>query len=113
MTGFERIREALEKPLGIPVTAHVGDAKAPVYAVVHEMLEQPEQRADDRETLTGYYAQIDFIAKKNIEELVARANSLLAEAGFVRLGKRSEYSPEAKVFRHMLRVRLITEYEEG
>lgn len=111
MTILERIRKALA-PLNIPISAYLGDPKKPVYAVVHDLLEQPEQRADDRETLTGNYVQIDFIADRNIEALVRRATDLLMEAGFVRRGKNTEYEPEAKVYRHMLRVFLITEYEE-
>ena len=108
---LEKIKETLE-PLGIPVTPYIGDSKQPIYAVINELLEQPEMFADASEWLIGNYVQIDFIAKKNIESLVARASKLLKNAGFIRRERRSEYVPEAKVYRYMLRVFLITEYEE-
>jgi len=106
----ERIREAL-KPLGIPVTALQGDTRAQTYAVITEILEQPEQCADNREIVAGYYAQIDFISKKNINEMVRRATRLLADAGIIRQNKRTEFVTEAKVFRHSIRVLLVYETE--
>lgn len=111
MSILERIKAALA-PLNIPVTAYEGDTRKPVYAVVYDLLEQPELRTDDRETLTGNHVQIDFIAKKNIEALVRQATDLLADAGFVRRGKSTEYEPVTKTYRHMLRVFYIQEYGE-
>lgn len=111
MSVLKKIREALA-PLNIPITPYIGEDTKPIYGVITELLEQPELFADNGERLTGYYAQIDFIAKTNIEDLVKKANQLLTNAGFVRRDKRAEYVKDAKVYRHMLRVFLLTDYEE-
>ncbi len=112
MSVYRAIRDALA-PLGIAVTDFYGDARADFYAVVTEVMETPELRTDDAETLTGHYVQVDFISKNNQDAAVRRAVDLLAAAGFVRRNTYREYEPVSRTFRTLLRLRLITEYGEG
>ncbi len=109
MSVLELIQSTLA-PLDIPVTTLTGDARAPVYAVVFEFDDSPSQRADNAETMTDSFVQIDFIARTNIESLVTQAIQLLARAGFIRRGKRTEHNEKSGTYRHMTRWILRTRY---
>lgn len=100
------------QPLDIPVSTYTNDGKIMPYAVVSEVLEQPEIYADDGEWLTGYHVQVDFVGKTNLEKLVRKATRLLTAAGFIRKMKRAEYVKDAKAYRHMLHLFIATDYEE-
>jgi hypothetical protein len=111
MTVHEQIIAALA-PLGIPVTAHVGDASQPVYAVIHDLVESAAQSADDQETVTAYHIQINIVSRTNPEALAGQATALLNAAGFRRRDKRTEYEPESNVFCAMLRIAIVKDYME-
>lgn len=107
---YDLICAALE-PLGIPVTAHEGDATEPIYAVITELTETPAVSADDLELTYDVHSQISFIARTDIRNLVDRAERLLTRAGFRRRGRHTDYEPESRTYYFALRVVISLVYD--
>lgn len=108
MNVYDRIKQALA-PLNIPVVPLFYAGKADVYAVIHQLTDYPAQSADGREQITGQLMQIDFVSKRDIREMVARATELLIAAHFGRRGQHEEHDQTSGTYRFCVRVSYFEE----
>lgn len=97
------------KPLGIPIQFQWYCGKATTYITFSEYLGQGEGYADDEETETGHYIQIDVWSKSDYTEIVKQAKDLLKQAGFRRTYENEFYEDDTKIYHKVLRVFYLEE----
>lgn len=97
MTVNERIIEALA-PLGVPVAFHTYSGQETTYITFFTYLDQPEQFADDRESVLGLYVQVDLWSPGDTTELARQAHAALRTAGFRRKSTADLYEEELQVY---------------
>jgi len=105
---YDRIKKALA-PLKIPVYPFFYGGKDSAYIVIHNLSDHPAQSADNTEIITGYYLQIDFVAKRDMRATADKAMPLLESAGFRRAARHEEYDQPSGTYRVCVR---FTTYEE-
>ena len=102
MSVNERVITALS-PLGVPVAFQTYSGEADPYITFFTYLEQPEQHADDRETITGRYVQVDLWVKGDYTDLAALVDQRMTAAGFRRINAYDLYEKDVRVYHKVLR----------
>lgn len=99
----ELIKQILD-PLGVPVEFQTYGGKASTYITFFNTMENAESYADNEETSTGYYIQVDVWSKSNYATLVASTLKMLKQAGFRRTYMTEFYEKDTKIFHKVIRV---------
>lgn len=102
MTINERVMTALSA-VGPPVAFQHYTGSAEQYITFFTYLEQPEQHADDEETVTGHYVQVDLWSRQDYTETVAALHQQMVLAGFRRKNMADLYEKDLKVYHKVLR----------
>ena len=100
------------KPIGVPVDFEVYKGNENTYITFSEYLEQGEVFADDGETTTGHYIQINVFSKKNYNKVVEQVKELLKEAGFIRKTEHGLYEPDTQIYHRVIRFFYVENKEE-
>ena len=98
----EDVIKALED-IGVPVSFQTYTGKADSYITFFTYLEKSEQHADDKETITGYYVQVDVWSKGDYTELVDTVHGKMLEAGFRKQGFYDFYEDDLKIYHQAMR----------
>jgi hypothetical protein len=89
--------------IGVPVQFQHYSGDADPYITFFTYLDKPEQHADDRETITGYYVQVDIWSKGDYTELVKTVYERLASAGFRKQNFYDLYEEDLKIYHKVMR----------
>ena len=68
------------KTLPIPVSFQVYTGDSTSYCTFSTYLEKPEQFADDEETVTGFYVQLNVFSKGNYLNYVKQIKDLMKKS---------------------------------
>ena len=98
----EDVIKALED-IGVPVSFQTFTGKADTYITFFTYLEKSEQHADDKETITGYYVQVDVWSKEDYTELVDTVHRKMLKAGFRKQGFYDFYEDDLKIYHKAMR----------
>lgn len=100
------------KDTNVPVRfeTYVGDETT--YITFSEYLQQGEVFADDEETSTGHYIQVNVWSKGNYSKLVDKVKKLLKEAGFIRKTEHGLYETDTQIFHRVIRFFYVENEEE-
>lgn len=89
--------------IGVPVQFQHYSGDASTYITFFTYLDKPEQHADDRETITGYYVQIDIWSKADYTELVKQVHERMTSAGFKKQNFYDLYEEDLKIYHKVMR----------
>jgi hypothetical protein len=84
MININNLITATLAPLGVPVSLRRYAGTAPTYITFFEYNEQGEEWAQNQETATGCYMQIDIWSKTDYTDLSAQVLAALIAVGFKR-----------------------------
>lgn len=93
----ERIVSALA-PLAVPVAYQTYAGTASTYITFFTYMDQPEQFADDHESVLGLYVQVDIWSQGDTSELTQQAHEALRAAGFRRKSTADLYEEDLQVY---------------
>jgi hypothetical protein len=90
-------------PLGVPISfqKHSGDELK--YTTFFEYLQQGENFADNRETCTGHYVQVDVWSKGDYSDLINNILNAMILAGFRRTNQTEMYEDDTQTYHKVLR----------
>jgi len=91
------------KDIGVPVSFQTYTGAADTYITFFTYLDKPEQHADDKETITGHYVQIDVWSKKDYTELVKTVYKKMLDAGFTKQSFYDLYEDDVKIYHKAMR----------
>lgn len=89
--------------LGVPVQFQHYSGDADPYITFFTFLDKPEQHADDRETITGYYVQVDIWSKGDNTRLVGTVHQKMLAAGFRKQNFYDLYEEDLKIYHKAMR----------
>ena len=94
------------QPLNVPVKFQVYSGKEKTYITFFEYIGQSEAYADDEETETGHYIQVDIWSNDDYTAIVQQTKLLLKQAGFRRTYETelTENNNGTQIFHKVLRV---------
>ena len=92
------------KNIGVPVTFQTYSGTATTYITFFNYLENIESYADDEETSTGNYIQIDIWSKGDYTTLVNSVLEALRQAEFQRTYVTEFYENDTKLYHKVIRV---------
>lgn len=104
------IKNILEGPTGVPVSRLTYTGNEDPYITFFFYNEQGEVFTDDKETVTGYYLQVDIWTKGNFVTLAEQVKTLMEEAGFKRIYSTELYEQDTGISHKVLR---FSYYEEN
>lgn len=87
----------------VPVKFQTYTGKSDTYITFFTYLDQPEQHADDEETATGYYIQIDIWSKSDYTEIVKEVHQHMTGAHFTKLNFYDLYESDTKTYHKVMR----------
>lgn len=87
----------------IPVKFQTYTGKADTYITFFTYLDKAEQHADDQETATGYYIQIDVWSKSDYTEIVKDVHQHMVNANFTKLNFYDLYESDTKTYHKVMR----------
>jgi len=90
-------------PTGVPVSFLTYAGKVFPYITFFEVIDQGEMWADNVETHTGHYMQIDIWSKGSYLALVDTVTTLMLAAGFTRSNGQDLYESDTQTFHKPLR----------
>ncbi len=96
MTVNERIVAALGS-LEVPVAFQTYSGNEPTYITFFTYMDQPEQFADDEETVLGVYVQVDIWSPGDTTELALQVHTALRAEGFRRKSTAELYEDELQI----------------
>jgi len=92
------------KPLGVPVSFSRYAGTAPTYITFFCYNEQGETWAENLETATGYYVQVDIWSKGDSIILADQVRKAMENAGFIRTTAQDmPYEPETGIYHKAIR----------
>lgn len=94
-------------PLAIPVSFQSYSGKAKTYITFFIYNEQGELWADNVETQTGIYIQIDVWSDVDYTILVENVINAMVNAGFKRRSANDLYTSESKIYHKVIRFSYI------
>ena len=96
------VMEAL-KDTGVPVSFQTYTGTADAYITFFTYLDKPEQHADDKETITGHYVQVDVWSKGDYTDLVNAVHKRMLVAGFIKQSFYDLYEQDLKIYHKAMR----------
>jgi hypothetical protein len=96
------VMEAL-KDTGVPVSFQTYTGTADAYITFFTYLDKPEQHADDKETITGHYVQVDVWSKGDYTDLVNAVHKRMLVAGFIKQSFYDLYEQDFKIYHKAMR----------
>ena len=96
------VMEAL-KDTGVPVSFQTYTGTADAYITFFTYLDKPEQHADDKETITGHYVQVDVWSKGDYTDLVNAVHKRMLAAGFIKQSFYDLYEQDLKIYHKAMR----------
>lgn len=91
------------KDTGVPVSFQTYTGTADSYITFFTYLDKPEQHADDKETITGHYVQIDVWSKGDYTDLVNAVHKRMLAAGFIKQSFYDLYEQDLKIYHKAMR----------
>lgn len=91
------------KDIGVPVSFQRHTGTADTYITFFTYLDRPELHSDDRETVTGYYVQIDVWSKNDYTELVKSVHEKMSAVGFRKQGFYDLYEDDTRMYHKAMR----------
>jgi len=99
----KQIIDAL-KNLGVSVTFQTYSGSETTYITFFNYLENGEGYADNKETSTGHYIQVDIWSKGDYTTLVESALEALKQAEFQRTYVTEMYEKDTEIYHKVIRV---------
>ncbi|MHC1731973.1 MAG: hypothetical protein AB9888_08110 [Bacteroidales bacterium] len=96
------IKETLSS-LGVQVSFQKYSGKENTYITFFEYLQQGESYADNKETCTGHYVQVDVWSKEDYTDLVNSILVTMTQAGFRRTTQTEIYEDDTQAYHKVLR----------
>ena len=91
-------------PLGVPVSLQTYSGAATTYITYFHYIEKAESYANNEETSTGDYIQVNVWSKGNYSVLVKSVTEALKQEGFRRTYATELYEDDTKLFHKIIRV---------
>lgn len=89
-------------PLNIPAAFQIYTGTATTYCTFFRYNKQGLSWAEDAETTTGHYIQLDIWSKTDCTDLADQAEPLMIAAGFIRTGGQSLFESDTKIHHESL-----------
>jgi len=89
--------------LSVPVQFQHYSGDANTYITFFTYLDKPEQHADDKELVTGYYVQVDVWSKGDYIDLVKEVHKRMTSAGFRKQNFYDLYEEDLKIYHKVMR----------
>ena len=90
-------------PIGVPVAYQTYTGSEDPYITFFTYLEQPEQHADDEESVVGQYVQVDLWGKGDLLGLATAVYTQMLLSGFRRKSSADLYEEDLKVHHKAIR----------
>lgn len=91
-------------PLKVPVCFQKYSGTEAAYITFFEYLNQNESYADNKDTSTGHYMQIDIWSKEDYTALRDKVIVALENAGFSKVSETEMYENDTQIYHKSLRV---------
>jgi len=89
--------------IGVPVSFQTYTGEADTYITFFTYLDRPEEHADDKEIITGYYVQLDIWSKGDYTELVKTVHQRMVSFGFRKQNFYDLYEDELSIYHKVMR----------
>ena len=89
--------------IGAPVQFQHYSGDDDPYITFFTYLDKPEQHADDRETITGYYVQVDIWSKGDYTVLVKTVHQRMIDVGYRKQNFYDLYEEDLKIYHKVMR----------
>ena len=91
------------KEIEVPVSFQSYSGDADSYITFFTYLDKPELHSDDKETVTGYYVQIDIWSKTDYTNIEKEVHQSMLTANFRKLNFYDLYEEDLKVYHKVMR----------
>ncbi|HHV82757.1 MAG TPA: hypothetical protein GXX43_03725 [Tepidanaerobacter syntrophicus] len=91
------------KDIGVPVSFQNYTGAADTYITFFTYLDKPEQHADDEETITGHYVQVDVWSKGDYTDLVKAVHEKMLAVSFTKQSFYDLYEEDVNIYHKAMR----------
>ena len=91
------------KEIEVPVSFQSYSGDSDSYITFFTYLDKPELHSDDKETVTGYYVQIDIWSKTDYTNIEKEIHQSMLTANFRKLNFYDLYEEDLKVYHKVMR----------
>lgn len=97
------------KSIGLPVSFQNYSGNEATYITFFEYSQMGEEYADDEESLTGHYIQVDIWSKSDYTSHVTNVKQLMRDAEFNRLSEMDLYESDTFIYHKAIRFYYLEE----
>ena len=91
------------KDIGVPVSFQTSKTDKFPYVTFFTYLDTGMLHSDDKETITGYFVQVDVWSKTDYTSLVKDIQGSMLAANFIKQQYHDLYEPDTKVYHKVMR----------
>lgn len=91
------------KNIGVPVSFQTYSGNEETYITFFTYLDKPEEHADDEESATGYYVQVDIWSKTDYTSLAKEVHKCMLTAHFRKLNFYDLFEDDTRTYHKVMR----------